>query len=318
MKRLSRNLIVALAFFFWACDDVLEEDISNDVISIIAPSDGLVVEGNMVQLRWNELEGADEYRVQIMAKNQFIVLDSLVGQNIFNYQIDSGEYTWRVRGENFAYVSLFSFESAFSIVASLDLTNQIITLESPKDKTYLNNEEIDFSWQVISTADMYEFEIFSLDGANEVSIFKEESLTTTSISIPSGTITKDSEYRWRVSASNSNSATKPFQRKFFLDTIDPPAPALNTPTADQVFTTTTEVNFTWTFTDTGSVQSNITGTLEVSTDESFTTVTLTETNSDGEFTNTFETPDTYYWRVVGTDAASNVGANSAIGSFIVN
>lgn len=318
MKKSSSLLIIVLTFIFYACDDVLEEDISDDLISIVAPTDGLAIEGNVVQLRWSELDGADDYRVQIMVDKQFIVLDSLVGDNIFNYQINPGEYTWRVRGENFAYVTAYSFESAFSIVASLDLTDQLITLDSPENNTYLNNGDINFSWQAISTADFYEFEILDVDGSNEVSIFKEEGLTAPSISIPSGTVTKDAEYIWQVKASNNSSSTKFYRRNFFLDTEAPPAPVLSTPTIDQVFTTSTAVNFTWSYTDSGSVQSSINSTLEVSTDEDFTTITLTETNANGEFANTFSSANTYYWRVRGTDAAGNIGVNSASGSFTVN
>lgn len=318
MKRLSRNLLVAVVFIFWACDDVLEEDISDDVISIIAPSDGLAIEGNVVQLRWAALEGANDYRVQISVEKQFIVLDSLVAGNLFNYQINPGEYTWRVRGENFAYITPYTFESTFSVVASLNLTDQLITLESPENNKYLNNGNVSFSWQPINTADSYEFEILEVDGSTETSIFKEEGLVDASITIPSGTVTKDSEYIWQVKASNVNSSTNFYQRIFFLDTEAPPASTLNTPTSDQMFATSEEVDFTWTFTNTGIVQSPITSTLEVSTDENFSTINLTETNTEGDFSSTFTAADTYYWRVRGVDAAGNSGVDSATGSFIVN
>ena len=318
MKRLSKNLFIVLVSIFCGCDDVLEEDISDGIISIIAPADGQAIEGNVVQLRWGEIDGADDYRVQIMVNRQFIMLDSLVADNIFNYQINPGEYTWRVRAENFAYTSAFSFESAFSVVASIDLTDQLITLESPDNNTYINEGNLNFSWQPINTADTYEFEILEVAGSSETSIFKDEDLVSASITVPTGTVTKDAEYIWQVKASNASSATKFYQRKFFLDTQAPPAPALNTPTSDQVFTTTTPVDFTWTYTDTGSIQSNITSTLEVSTDENFSTINLSETNANGEFSNTFSTANTYYWRVKGVDAAGNSGVNSATGSFVVN
>ncbi len=319
MKRLNRWFYLPIVLLFCQCDDILEEDISDDAISIIAPSDGANIEGNVVQLRWRSLEGADDYRLQVMVENnQFIILDSLISGTLFNYQIEPGVYTWRVRGENFAYFTPYTFESAFSVVASLDLSDQIITLESPDDNRYINNADLSFSWQLISTADTYEFEILQVENLGETSIFKESNLVGSSIAIPDGTITEDAEYIWQVRAVNSSSQTRFFRRKFFLDTQNPPAPVLSTPTSDQTLTTADEVNFSWSFTDTGEIQSSIMGTIEISSDENFSTIALTDTNSDGQYSSTFTDANTYYWRVRGEDAAGNTGENSAVGSFIVN
>jgi hypothetical protein len=319
MKKSNKGLYLILVVLCFQCDDILEEDISDDNISIIAPMDGAAIEGNVVQLRWAALEGADDYRLQVMVgNNQFIILDSLINGTLFNYQIEPGMYRWRVRGENFAYFTPYTFESAFSVVASLDLTNQIITLESPENNRYVNNAAMNFSWQFISTADSYEFEILQVGGSGETSVFKDSGLVESSITIGEGIVTGDAEYVWRVKAVNSSSTTRFFRRTFFLDTQDPPVPTLSTPTTDQMFATTDEVDFTWSFMDTGEVQSIITGTIEISSDENFSTISLTDTNGDGEFSSTFSSADTYYWRVRGTDAAGNTGENSATGSFIVN
>ncbi len=319
MKKLNRVFYVFLAVLLYQCDDVLEEDISDDSIAIIAPDDGAAIEGNLVQLRWTALDGADGYRLQITSENnRAIVLDSLVDQTRFDYQVEPGNYTWRIRGENFAYNSPYTFESAFSVVASLDLTNQLLTLESPVEDRYTNEVDFNFTWQRISTADSYEFELLRVDGSGETSVFQESNLVAATIGLEDGIVTEDNAYIWQVKAVNATSETRFFRRRFFVDTQNPPAPTLNGPAADASFGTTDEVQFSWSFSDTGTVQSPISSTLEISTDENFSTILLSDTNDSDEFTNTFTTTGTYYWRVRGADTAGNNGDNSATGSFSVD
>ncbi len=319
MKKLNRVFYVFLAVLVYQCDDVLEEDISDDSIAIIAPDDGVAIEGNLVQLRWTALDGADGYRLQITSENnRAIVLDSLVDQTRFDYQVEPGSYTWRIRGENFAYNSPYTFESAFSVVASLDLTNQLLTLESPVEDRYTNEVDFNFTWQPISTADSYEFELLRVDGSGETSVFQESNLVAATIGLEDGIVTEDNAYIWQVKAVNATSETRFFRRRFFVDTQNPPAPTLNGPAADASFGTTDEVQFSWSFSDTGTVQSPISSTLEISTDENFSTILLSDTNDSDEFTNTFTTTGTYYWRVRGDDTAGNNGDNSATGSFSVD
>lgn len=318
MKRyLSYSIFVALTFF-QSCDDVLEEDITDSQITIIAPVNEAMIEGNLVQFRWNVLEGADEYRLQITRENQILVLDSLVANTILNYQMNQGEYQWRIRGENFAYVTPYTFSSDFVVAESLDLTGQTVTLQSPLNNKYFNDPTISFSWQGISTADSYIFQILKKEGVNETLIFEDDNVIETSVTIDNLIITDDAEYIWQVSAKNATSSTSFFRNTFFLDRIVPPAPNLLTPTSGQTFTTSQEVSFTWSFTDSGTVQSNISGTIEIASDENFATIILTNTNVDGQFKNTFSTVGTFYWRVKGEDEAGNVGDYTSTGTFKVN
>ena len=101
---------------FISCDDILEEDISNDIVQTTYPFEGAVIESNVVNFQWEELDGAKKYRVQVLDFDETVVLDSLVTKTSFLCPLSPGNYQWKVRGENFAYESNYSFSSTFSVV----------------------------------------------------------------------------------------------------------------------------------------------------------------------------------------------------------
>ncbi|MFD2561881.1 hypothetical protein [Aquimarina rubra] len=320
MRKYVRYITIVCISFFIGCDDIIEDDITNDLITTVAPQDMTQIEGNSVQFRWNPIDGADEYRIQInnVALNS-IILDSLVNTSVFNYAMNPGEYQWRVRGENFAYQTAYSFNAAFSVISSTDLSGQTVLLNNPLNNLYTNDVAITFSWQGISTATFYKFQILKVEGTTETVVFEDENVVDTSITIGNTTITEDAEYIWQVSAENDTSFTDYFRRTFFIDTENPSAPNLVTPTVGQNFTTSQEVSFTWNFdNDTGVIQSGITGTIQIASDENFSNVVLSDSNAAGSFSNTFDTAGTYYWRVRGLDEAGNTGDYNSTGQFNVN
>ena len=108
--------LLMIMVFFMGCDDIFEENISDDVLTVISPKDNAIINSNSVTFMWNILDGADEYNIQVSEQStSAIILDSLVTGNIFSIQMESGTYHWRVRGENFAYMTSYSFPESFSI-----------------------------------------------------------------------------------------------------------------------------------------------------------------------------------------------------------
>ncbi|MEE9363943.1 MAG: hypothetical protein V3U92_15185 [Cellulophaga sp.] len=312
------SLLSMLLISFYSCDDVLEENISDDLVVVITPVSGATIEGNYVQFRWNTVEGAKDYRVQVTGEHNFIVLDSLINTPIFDYQIDPGEYKWRVRGENFAYATPYTFEANFAIVASLDLSNQKVTLELPLDNKYTYETELSFSWQGIGTADSYRFQILKTGKLENTIVFEKDNLEEASIRISDGFLTDDAEYIWQVQAKNETSTSKYFKRVIFIDKQDPPSPKLVAPTNNKVFAKKEDIIFTWEFTDVGEVKSPITGTLEIASNEDFSTIVLSKEVTEEKHTSSFETSGTYYWRVKGDDEAGNAGSKSDSGIFKIN
>ena len=150
MRTISKVIIVVLiGIVFFSCEDIIEEDITNDTIQVIYPQNNEVVNSNVVNFQWASLDGADDYRVQVFtSNNSSMVLDSLVSQNHLNIPMSQGNYQWRVRGENSGYTSTYSMNNNFSVVASTDLTNQQVILSSPNDSFYTNNPSIILSEQI--------------------------------------------------------------------------------------------------------------------------------------------------------------------------
>ncbi len=316
MKKPTKILtILSLLIIFCACDDILEEDIGNDAVVLIAPAEGDTIEGNTVNFSWQTLDGADNYRIQVLTDNQVFEVDSLLLTNHFEYILNPGDYQWRVRGENFAYQSPYTFSTGFSVVTSNDLSGQNVGLQTPSIDFYTNDTNIIYTWDAIANADSYSFELIkNLNG--QLTVFQEQGLTVTNINVDATTYDEDAEYIWKVKAVNASSETPFSERSLFIDREIPSQPNLVEPTDMEI--TTTIVNFNWTNgTDTGNVQSAIANTVEIASDIDFNTIIQTDSTTNNTYQYTFGSIGTYYWRVKAIDAAGNESDNSIVRTLIV-
>lgn len=313
-KYISYFLGISLACI--ACDDILEEDITDGVVTLVAPADMQEIEGNTVQFRWDGIQGADEYRIQVNnTTSNIVVIDSLVTTNLFDTALDPGSYQWRVRGENFAYVTAYSFDSMFSVIETDDLTNQTVTLTSPDNESYFAGFDISFSWDPITVADTYSFEMY-LDG-NATAVVTRNDLVDASFSINNTSVSAEGKYTWQVSAANQTSATQFSQRVLYIDTTDPAMPELTAPNEGASFSTGEEVTFTWTFAEEDASQSPISGTIEIADNQEFNNPFVIEQSATGSYITSFTEAGSYFWRVRGTDAAENVGEYNSTGDFVI-
>ncbi|RED45644.1 fibronectin type III domain-containing protein [Seonamhaeicola aphaedonensis] len=303
MKTINSIVILSLLGLILSCDDILEDEITDDNIQIVFPLEGNIIEGNVVQFSWRPIEGADNYRIQIIKRNQVLEVDSLITQNTFQYTLNPGTYQWRVRGENFAYQTAFTFPVVFSSVASDDLTDQSIVLLSPSEQIYTNNIINFFSWEKLANTTSYRFELIK-KLAGEQTIFQETNITTENITVKHSLFDEDAEYIWKVKGLNESSETNYSQRSVFLDTEAPNQPSLTSP-SDQD-TLTSSVSFNWTNgTDPGNVNSAITNSIEISSDANFNTIVHSEDTTNNTVQYDFNTTGTFYWRVKAKDAANN-------------
>lgn len=317
MKKTNSVIMFLLAVMVLSCDDIIEEDISNDNISTITPTEGTVISGNTVQFSWQQLDGADDYRIQIMnTENQNIVLDSLTSNTTFNYIMNPGEYQWRIKGVNFAYSTPYTFPINFSVEASDNLSNQNVMLLTPSDNFYTNNTSIILTWSPIVNTDHYNLEVIKID-VGEETILQETNIMTTNFNMPVGLIIDDAEYTWKVKAVNISSETPFTERSIFLDRQVPSQPVLVSPN-DMEEISAFNVTFNWTNgQDTGNIQSVLTNTVEISTDSSFSTLLLSENIEGNSLTVTFDSSDLYYWRVLTFDEAGNIGDYSIVRSLVI-
>jgi len=102
-----------------ACDDIIEvEDISDNTVNILAPTNGTVLDTLTTTFTWEALESAEHYYLQVATPsfenaNQ-IVADTLLVKTSFSKLLPVNSYEWRIRAENSDYNTNYTQQS-FSI-----------------------------------------------------------------------------------------------------------------------------------------------------------------------------------------------------------
>lgn len=316
--KINRLIIIILSVSFFSCEDILEKDITDDLVQIIYPQSNSSIYSNVVNFQWNNLTGASKYRIQILDSNSSIVLDSLVTQNNLSYPLLQGSYQWRVRAENYAYTSTYSNNINFSVFQTNDLTNQQVILTNPSDNFYTNNSSIIVSWQNLPAATSYSFELVNVTNGETI-INQQSNLLNNNLTINNSLLAQDAEYRWKIKAVNSSSETVFFARKFMLDRVNPNQPTNLLPANNSAQTSNQQVNFSWNIQgDTGIIQSPITYQIEFSNDSSFSSTFQTSNVSGSTFQQSFVTTGDYYWRIKAKDQAGNFSVASNVFKFTIN
>ncbi|MCF6133371.1 hypothetical protein [Flavobacterium wongokense] len=317
MKAISK-IIIALGFIsLFSCEDIIEEDITNDTVIIVSPQNNQDIYSNVVNFQWNELDGADKYRVQVYS-NSSVIVDSLVSQNHLSMPMTAGDYQWRIRGENFAYNSNYTFNYNFSVIATTDLTNQQTILNSPSDNFYTNNANVILNWQSLAAASTYSFELINVTNGESI-VNQQSNLTATSLTLNSTILANDAQYKWKIKAVNTTSQTAFSFRNFYLDRSNPNTPTNTLPATDATYNANQQINFSWGIpADVGTIQSTISYVIEFSNNINFTSILQSSNATTASFQQSFATSGDYYWRVKAKDLAGNTGLYSTPFRFTIN
>jgi len=317
MKKINRVSIIAIALLLFSCDDVLEKDITNDMVELISPKDYEEIESNVVTFKWNSLSDSDKYRVQIFKTDKTKVLDSLITKTNLTYPLPLGEYRWRVRGENFAYQSSYSLQGDFSVIESTDLSNQQIILKNPADNYYTKSSTLTCNWAALTMADYYEFELINVTNGETI-VFQETNITNPAFIINNTNLSAEAKYKWKIKGVNGTSETPFSTSTFSVDRTNPNQPSNTLPLQNATFTTNQTINFSWSIlADVGAIQSPITYTIEFANDVNFTTIIQKNDVSTSSFDKAFTAIGSYYWRIKATDLAGNVSIYSTPFKFIL-
>ncbi len=318
MKTVNKIWLLSLALGIVSCDDIFEKDITNDTIQTISPSNEAVVESNVVNFQWNSLEGADKYRIQVIASNQAIVLDSLVSKTNLTFPLTQGVYQWKVRGENFAYQSSYSTLLNLTVMETSNLANQQVVLSSPSNGFYTNDTNLTCSWLGINKADYYDLELINMTKGQTV-VYQLSDITNTSATLNNTILSQDAEYQWKIRAVNTTSKTAFTSRVFLLDKMNPNQPQNNLPANNAVKVANQSITFDWISpTDTGTIQSPIAYTIEFANSNAFTTIIQTSNSSTATFSQIFTLAGEYYWRIKTSDTAGNSSIYSVPFKFTIN
>jgi hypothetical protein len=308
----NKNLFLVLlgiVILSVSCKDIVEMDLSNQSVVIIAPANNTQTPSSTQLFKWEELEGALEYQIQIVkpdfANIQQFVLDSTISSTEYMYSLLPGTYQWRIKALNGSSQSNYTTYN-LTIDSTLDLSGQLVALGLPVNNHYTNTAVTNFSWGSLSNATHYIFQILNSSGG---------AVYTQTIAGPatsaSYTFTAEGDYQWQVMAQNATSVSSPASRNISFDQTAPTAPSLSTPAAND--TSSNPVFLSWT-SDANAIMDSV----FVYADTNLT-VLVKDTVTSNQFLNyTGIAGQDYFWRVKSRDAAGNWGPFSLRRKFIIN
>lgn len=303
-------LCFSLILTFYSCEEVLlEDDISGETITLLAPLDNAQFFSTSITFTWEPVQYATKYRLQI-AKPNFatateIVLDTEITATSFTQQLNIGEYEWRVKAINSAYETNYVTRKV-TVVSNDDFESNVVVLNSPSNNLNSNIVSQTLSWSSIIGATSYQLQIFD----NSSTLVLNQTLATTSYShtFTEGTFT------WKVRASNGTGNTLYSSRTILIDTTLPNVPTLLAP-ANASTTTNSNISFEWN-------RAPISGSQEFDSLYVYSNVSLTNLVFKKRVTNPHSESSldngTYHWRMKSFDEAGNESAVSSIFSFTKN
>lgn len=107
MKKLI--ILCASLWLCMGCEAILEEDISNQTVVILAPTEGVQLTVGDATFNWQVLENATSYTIQIATPDftnaSQILLNTSTTDNSATAALTAGSYQWRVSASNSEYTT---------------------------------------------------------------------------------------------------------------------------------------------------------------------------------------------------------------------
>jgi photosystem II stability/assembly factor-like uncharacterized protein len=288
-----------------------------ETVTLVSPSEGLVLSTDSVQLRWNmATPDIDRYWAEYSTDSTFAIstIDSTLADTsvTINGLSDNSTYYWRVRAHNSSGYGPFSETRSFSVDIPTPSPSAVVLL-LPGNAAVISSDSTELRWNTATPEiDRYwaEYSTDSLFGISTI----DSTLADTSVTING--LSDNSTYYWRVRAHNS-AGYGPFSetRSFSVDlpTPIPSAVALLSPNdGATVIADSTELRWNTATPDIDRYWA------EYSTDSLFGISTIDSTLADTSVTiNGLSDNTTYYWRVRAHNS-SGYGPFSETRSFSVD
>jgi len=306
-------LFLITGMLFCSCEDFIESDIEHEPIQLLAPANNLTTIQLTHTFWWDFVDGVEVYNMQLV-EGTFssairLVLDTTISKNKFDLTLSPGSFQWRVRGKNNGGETDYA---TFNLIidSTLDISSLQVVLTNPSTNFITNSTSVAFSWSALLNADDYLVEVHE-DTWSGAAAFGPQIAASTNLS----TTLAEGVFVWGVQARNTTSATSTAfsTRTLTIDTTAPNSPSLVSPsnnsTANNGYNT-----YTWT-------QGVNTGT--ILTDhiyfysDALGATPFKDASTTGLSYQDSLAPGTYYWAVVSTDAATNVGEFSVLNKVII-
>ena len=312
-----RRLTIRITSVFWmlviltGCNAFFEANITNQSVTLLAPTSGVKTEIATQTFLWEQIDGASDYRLQIVSPSfdsiRVMVLDTIISTDKFSYVLFPSVFEWRVRAQNSVYQSSWAL-GKLQIYSTTDLTGQKVNLLSPG--TITNSNTVNFQWDILYNANHYTLVVYKDLWQGSPAL----NPTVVDTTFLTSTLT-DGNYLWGVKAQNSTSETLYSQKSLIVDSTPPTQPVLSAPSNGSVGTSKT-ISFTWNSSDLTSGISQ--DTLKVFSDINLSTLVKSVATASKSAQITFTNPAVYYWTVRSVDKAGNVSLTSNAFGFTIN
>lgn len=310
-------LFYLLGILLYSCrKDFIVEDIEDKSITVIAPANNLTTTNNQVTFWWEELDGAEKYKIQVVkpsfASVTQIIADTSLSGTKFSLSLQPGSYQWRIQATNAGGSTDFQTYN-LTVDTTSNLSGLTVSTIGPVTNYLTNKLRVEFSWNALNAADKYQ--IILLNSGNGT--IKD---TTTVLTTYTYNFSSQGAYSWKVRALNDFSISQ-FNATltFTIDLTAPAAPVLTSPINGSIVTPTN--NLVWTRVGAPDAKYD---SIFVASDSLFTNVlSKTKTYSQIIAINSLNntppaTGNTYWWKLKSIDSVGNASVFSNQLKFILN
>ena len=326
-----KNLIIifSIALIAISCTkDFVVKDIKNASITINAPADNLNTPTNAITFWWEELDGAENYNLQIVKPNfgavQQLLVDTNITGNKFYYTFSPGTYQWRIKAMN-AGGSTVYFTRNIIIDTTSNLSYLTVSVNYPNSGYLTGIKTVQFNWNALNAATYYEIEVKDSQGGvvTNVSNIYSTSFTHTFTNV------SDAYYTWRVKAHNSQTTSNyNTANTFTIDVTAPTPSSIIFPSIGALNVNGINDSLKWSRVGGNSLLSTKYDSLVIGTDSTFASYLVAQrVNGTSLKISNIMPPLTapspagnnyYWWRIFSVDSAKNVSAPGPKRNFKLN
>jgi hypothetical protein len=274
-----------------------------------SPANNSTVNTPTPRFDWNTGEGGGNKRYQIQVDTNSNFSKPLINESgITNTDytpslslLNNTTYYWRVRTSNEAGTSGWS--------SVWNFTTRILpgkpTLSSPSNESTISSLKPSFDWDDTSYATSYRIQVDNNSNFSSPEI-DSSGLTSSSYNYTSNLLV-NTQYYWRVQASNVAGNGQWSNAWWFRTPAPPSAPSLSSPSNGVTISDSDDVTFSW-----NSISNATLYRLQVAKNSSFSPTEIDTILSSTSYTAwNLSNNTTYYWRVLASNSIGSSGWSSS-------
>lgn len=307
-------ILFGVTFLLSSCDAIIEPSISKSQVKLEAPADKDTSSSYTINFWWYPVDHALSYHLEIVTRTFAnpgnLILDTVVTKTRFAFNLNPGNYQWRVIAENGSSQTDYTTPRSLTIVPG-SIKQQSVLLISPASVFFTNQSTVIFSWNSLYGATQYRFEIDTNNFADPTTVVSNTLVTGQQINF---TFPIPHVYQWRVQAQNDTAQSQWSAVNTLTFNNIPPAQVVTTaPVNGQ--TLKQPVSLQW-----KAVTNALKYKLYVFKSDSTTlynsSFPLTINGTSYSFSQGIS-GNKIYWKVSAVDAEGNEGKASLLGNFVL-